>query len=203
MSTELINRHREGYQLTGFYGGDTRGYCLQITGDHGYVQLTREAAACLAADIFRYFLETPTPAGDAQPVAWVAADTLHSPHPTCVSSLAYMSQLDQDRGREYVPLYAAPVAASVKPLARQTISDRFSFLEGVVNEHNYRRIVDTACEIARAAPVAAQAPAASADQVQALREALHAAAEYIGDRSADSSTFWDLYDAAMAKGGEA
>lgn len=48
---------------------------------------------------------------DAQPVAWVAADTLHSPHPVCVSSLAYMSQSDKDRGREYVPLYASPVAA--------------------------------------------------------------------------------------------
>lgn len=33
-----------------------------------------------------------------------------------------------------------------------------------------------------------------------LREALHAAAEYIGDRSAGSSTFWDLYDAALAHG---
>jgi hypothetical protein len=46
-----------------------------------------------------------------EPVAWVAADTLTSPHPACVSSLAYMSQLDKDLGREYVPLYAAPVAA--------------------------------------------------------------------------------------------
>lgn len=63
MSTELINRPREGYQLTGFYGGDARGYCLQITGDHGYVQVTREGAARLAADIFRYFLEVPG-AGD-------------------------------------------------------------------------------------------------------------------------------------------
>lgn len=62
MSTELINRPREGYQLTGFYGGDARGYCLQITSDHGYVQLTREGAALLAADIFRYFLEIPGPA---------------------------------------------------------------------------------------------------------------------------------------------
>ncbi|MFU1939412.1 hypothetical protein ACLQ8Z_06220 [Bordetella hinzii] len=50
-------------------------------------------------------------AGDAQPAVWVAADTLNSPHPTCISSLAYMSQLDRDLGREYVPLYAAPVAA--------------------------------------------------------------------------------------------
>ncbi|AKQ59695.1 hypothetical protein ACR55_01825 [Bordetella hinzii] len=48
---------------------------------------------------------------EMQPVAWVAADTLNSPHPTCISSLAYMSQLDRDLGREYVPLYAAPVAA--------------------------------------------------------------------------------------------
>lgn len=62
MSTELINRPREGYQLTGFYGGDARGYCLQITSDHGYVQVTREGAALLAADIFRHFLEVPGPA---------------------------------------------------------------------------------------------------------------------------------------------
>ena len=41
-----------------------------------------------------------------EPVAWVAADTLNSPHPTCISSLAYMSQLDLERGREYVPLYS-------------------------------------------------------------------------------------------------
>lgn len=53
----------------------------------------------------------PQPAASAEPAAWVAADTLNSPHPRCVSSLAYMSQIDQDRGREYVPLYAAPVAA--------------------------------------------------------------------------------------------
>ncbi|QDJ35871.1 hypothetical protein CBR67_03955 [Bordetella hinzii] len=52
-------------------------------------------------------------AGEAQPVAWVAADTIHSPHPTCISSLAYMSQIDQNRGREYVPLYAAPQASPV------------------------------------------------------------------------------------------
>ena len=44
---------------------------------------------------------------EQEPVAWVAADTLNSPHPRCISSLAYMSQLDRERGREYVPLYAA------------------------------------------------------------------------------------------------
>lgn len=65
MSTELINRPREGYQLTGFYGGDARGYCLQISSDHGYVQVTREGAALLAADIFRHFLEVPGPADAA------------------------------------------------------------------------------------------------------------------------------------------
>ncbi|NGR09360.1 hypothetical protein G5B41_17610 [bacterium SGD-2] len=32
-----------------------------------------------------------------------------------------------------------------------------------------------------------------------LLEALHEAAECIGDRSAGSSRFWDLYDAAIAK----
>lgn len=51
-----------------------------------------------------------------EPVAWVAADTLYSAHPTCISSLAYMSQFDHDRGREYVPLaiinhHAAPQPA--------------------------------------------------------------------------------------------
>ena len=39
-------------------------------------------------------------------------------------------------------------------------------------------------------------------QADDAREALHAAADYIGDRSAGSSTFWDLYDAAMAKENE-
>lgn len=54
----------------------------------------------------------------AEPAVWVAADTLNSPHPACISSLAYMSQLDKDRGREYVPLYATPVAAQVPEGAR-------------------------------------------------------------------------------------
>lgn len=56
------------------------------------------------------------PAASSEPAVWVAADTLYSPHPRCVSSLAYVSQTDQARGREYVPLaiinhHAAPVAA--------------------------------------------------------------------------------------------
>lgn len=63
---------------------------------------------------------------DAQPVAWVAADTLNSPHPRCVSSLAYMSQLDKDRGREYVPLYAAPVAAQNAEIVRD--AERYRLL---------------------------------------------------------------------------
>ncbi|WP_186194435.1 Lar family restriction alleviation protein [Burkholderia gladioli] len=37
----------------------------------------------------------------------------------------------------------------------QQIYDRFSFLEGVVNERNYRKIADTAIEIARASQAAA------------------------------------------------
>lgn len=105
MSTELINRHREGYQLTGFYGGDTRGYCLQITGDHGYVQLTREAAACLAADIFRYFLKTPEPSENAeypqaaevcaelyQVIGSLASDLGVFDHPKVVKALDNASQ---------------------------------------------------------------------------------------------------------------
>lgn len=52
----------------------------------------------------------------AEPVAWVAADTLNSPHPGCVSSLAYMSQLDREQGRKFVPLYDATVAANAEAL---------------------------------------------------------------------------------------
>lgn len=79
-------------------------------------------------------------AGDAQPAVWVAADTLNSPHPTCISSLAYMSQIDQNRGREYVPLYAAPVAAQTADDARNAAFEavrqhlcklqRYSFIVG-------------------------------------------------------------------------
>ncbi|MFU2071114.1 hypothetical protein ACLQ9R_18700 [Bordetella hinzii] len=70
------------------------------------------------AESYRAALASAPVAGEAQPVAWVAADTLNSPHPTCISSLAYMSQLDRERGREYVPLYAAPVAAQTADDAR-------------------------------------------------------------------------------------
>lgn len=57
-------------------------------------------------------------------VAWVAADTLYSAHPTCISSLAYMSQIDHDRGREYVPLaiinhHATPAAQERQPAKNQ------------------------------------------------------------------------------------
>lgn len=61
-----------------------------------------------------------------EPVAWVAVDTLNSPHPTCISSRAYMSQLDRERGREYVPLYAAPVAAQKADDARD--AERYRWL---------------------------------------------------------------------------
>lgn len=50
----------------------------------------------------------------AEPVAWVAADTLNSPHPRCVSSLAYVSQIDKDRGRKYLPLYTHPAPSEVR-----------------------------------------------------------------------------------------
>lgn len=65
MSTELIVRDAEGYQLTGFSGGAARGYCLQVTGDNGYIQLTREAAELLIQDIRNTFLtEFPAKASD-------------------------------------------------------------------------------------------------------------------------------------------
>lgn len=77
-------------------------------GEHPPITL-REIGQLVAA------WERGQPAASAEPAVWVAADTLNSPHPKCISSLAYMSQIDQDRGREYVPLaiinhHAAPVA---------------------------------------------------------------------------------------------
>jgi len=68
-----------------------------------------------ARDIARIALtaaEQAEPAAEA--VAWVAADTLNSPHPGCVSSLAYMSQIDKDTGREYVPLYTLPTPSEAR-----------------------------------------------------------------------------------------
>lgn len=49
--------------------------------------------------------------------------------------------------RESAALATQP-AASAEPVNRQAIADHFAFLEGVVNEHNYRRIVDVACALA-------------------------------------------------------
>lgn len=77
-------------------------------GEHPPITL-REIGQLVAA------WERGQPAASAEPAVWVAADTLYSAHPTCISSLAYMSQIDHDRGREYVPLaiinhHAAPVA---------------------------------------------------------------------------------------------
>lgn len=101
-------------------GGIVRGAGQMPAGDAQPVAIVKENPYCpegLSDEINEYLpngtvlYAAPVPAGDAQPVAWVAADTLNSPHPKCVSSLAYVSQIDQDRGREYVPLYAAPVAA--------------------------------------------------------------------------------------------
>jgi len=77
------------------------------------------------------------PAGEAQPVAWVAADTLNSPHPKSISSLAYMSQIDQDRGREYVPLYAAQ--ASVRPPQRQARRHALDDVHEAVPPHPAQR----------------------------------------------------------------
>lgn len=74
------------------------------------VALKKSLAAAHRCPLGRFAKQTDRHAGDTQPVVWVAADTLNSPHPVCISSLAYMSQIDKDRGREYVPFYAAPVA---------------------------------------------------------------------------------------------
>lgn len=73
------------------------------------------------------------------PVAWVAADTLNSPHPTCISSLAYMSQLDRERGREYVPLYAAPAAATVAREIHAAMTKLIKFGNRI--EQRYRGVV--------------------------------------------------------------
>ncbi|APL99254.1 hypothetical protein [Bordetella phage CN2] len=59
MSTQLVERTGPGYNytLTRFSGGAERGVCVQITDSNGYVQLTKQGAAELAADLSRQFLE--------------------------------------------------------------------------------------------------------------------------------------------------
>lgn len=81
MSTELIDCPREGYQLTGFYGGDSRGYCLQITSDHGYVQVTREGAARLRDGIDSYLNSLPKPHVHAELMALYAEDAKETDEP--------------------------------------------------------------------------------------------------------------------------
>ena len=51
---------------------------------------------------------------------------------------------------------AAPAAVAQQPLTRQQVIDRFGFLEGIVNEANFLRIVDEACALA---PTTQTAPA--------------------------------------------
>lgn len=65
MSPELIDRPDLGYTLTRFHGGDVRGPCVQLTGEEGYVQLTRTAARTLIQDLIGRFLRTLPTVGDA------------------------------------------------------------------------------------------------------------------------------------------
>lgn len=55
---------------------------------------------------------------------------------------------------------------------RQQISDRFSFLEGIVNEHNYRLIVDAATEIYDSALQAQLAQQVDTDVEETLKRIL-------------------------------
>ncbi|MGZ9981507.1 hypothetical protein ACXXCT_08565 [Bordetella bronchiseptica] len=57
-------------------------------------------------------------------------------------------------------------ASVTKPLTQQNIFDKFSFLEGLVNERTYRKIAETAIELCRAN--APSAPQASAEALDAL-----------------------------------
>jgi hypothetical protein len=62
MATELRS-HAQGVSLTRFFGGDDRGTCVQVTTEEWWtirteffdsVQLTREQAAALAADLLEF-----------------------------------------------------------------------------------------------------------------------------------------------------
>lgn len=105
--------------------------------EQGFVPWDEAASVALTA------AEQAEPAPAAEAVAWVAADTLNSPHPGCVSSLAYMSQIDKDMGREYVPLYTRPPESRLREarlreaLANlvQEIDDLVSESEGVAGLH--------------------------------------------------------------------
>ena len=60
-----------------------------------------------------------------------------------------------------------PTSNARQPLTRQQVIDRFGFLEGIVNEANFLRIVDEACALA---PTTQAAPAAQGDAEDAARK---------------------------------
>ena len=57
MSTDLINVPTTDIMQTRFFGGKDRGTCIQLTPpwrDQGHIQLTREQAAILAAELMLF-----------------------------------------------------------------------------------------------------------------------------------------------------
>lgn len=89
----------------------------------------------------------------AQPAAPVAEVT-HC-RPDNYSANHRIKWLTQEELPVGTRLYTGPVvqpAAGAEPVNRQAIIDSFSFLEGIVSEYHYRRIVDTACALAAHKP---------------------------------------------------
>lgn len=144
--------------------------------DHIYEHGTTSEGVVIRADALARALLSRygRRAGDAQPAAWVAADTLHSPHPGCVSSLAYMSQIDKDRGREYVPLYAAP-AVQGEPVAYISQED-FEFIrsDDMSEQYGTRQAPVFSRKDYRVSVPLYASPQPPAQDVSALVEALEA-----------------------------
>lgn len=65
MSDQIVNRPDAGYVIVRYNGGDILGPCVQVTGEHGYIQLTRTGARTLAHDLIHRFLKSIPTVGDA------------------------------------------------------------------------------------------------------------------------------------------
>lgn len=122
---------------------------------------------------------SPTPQADSQPapadvedaIAWLVT-WKGGEHTYAHAHASELPAINQARimGGTVTPCVAArapadsvtaPAAGAVAGPTRQQVSDRFGFLEGLVSEHTYTRIVDEVAAMLAAAPT----PAAQADSV--------------------------------------
>ncbi|WP_186019897.1 hypothetical protein [Burkholderia gladioli] len=99
--------------------------------------------------------QAAAPADAREPDAYLVTDgRLYRSRAFLDKGEAEKSVAQRNDGSRIEPLYRGSVPAdageAVGPLSDQGIYDKFSFLEGVVNEFHYKKIANTAIEIARA-----------------------------------------------------